>query len=350
MRWDRRTILAAGSAALFLPWLTGSALSQDRAAAIDALYQAAKEEGELTWYVAHHSSEVAERMGRVFTETYPGVEVNVVRTTAQVAYQRLNQDIDAGVNNCDVFASTVVAHFIDLKERGLLLSYEPVRKNEVYEQFRDVDEDNTYHIVSVGPINIVYNTDLVTREEAPKTWQEMNDPKWEGKVASGHPGYSGYVGNWVVLMRDLYGWEYFEKLAANDPYVGRSIIDVATTVVAGERAVGAGPGTTALLNASKGNPIANIYPEDGTVVITSPAAIMKDAQHPNAAKLFMEFLMGPENAAIQADEFAPSIIKSVPSREGVADFADIQTITATKEQLIDGIPEVSEMWRDLFGI
>ncbi len=346
MTIDRRAFMAATAAASLLPRL-GRAQDAD---AIAKLYAAAKEEGELTWYVAHVSSETAERMGAAFSETYPGVKVNVVRTTAQVAFQRLNQDIQVGVNNCDVFASTVIAHFEDLKERGLLMQYEPERKDKAFETFRDIDADGYFHVTSAGPICIVYNTNEVTEAEAPKTWQELLDPKWEGQVAIGHPGYSGYVGNWVVLMRDLYGWEYFEKLATMDPYIGRSIIDVVTTVASGERMVGAGPGTTSLMSGSKGNPIANIYPEDGTVVVIAPSGIMKDAAHPNAAKLFMEFLLGPENAAITADEWGSPLVPGVDPKPGVARFGEIKTITANSGQLAEGIPEVRDQFRDTFGI
>src|SRR5215217_5372455 len=74
---------------------------------------------------APSTSETAERFGRTFTEKYPGVKVNVVRTTAQVAYQRLSQDIQANVANCDVFGSTDVGHYVQLKERKLLMKYVP---------------------------------------------------------------------------------------------------------------------------------------------------------------------------------------------------------------------------------
>ncbi len=81
---------------------------------IKALAEAAKKEGELTWYVAHYTSEGAEDLGRGFTEMY-GVKVNVVRTTAQVAYQRLLQDIKNNQTICDVFSSTDLGHYAHLK-------------------------------------------------------------------------------------------------------------------------------------------------------------------------------------------------------------------------------------------
>ena len=89
-----------------------------------ALEEAAKKEGELTWYVAHYTSEGAEELGAVFTKMY-GIKVNVVRTTAQVAYQRLTQDIKNNQTNCDVFSSTDSATTSRLKAEGRFEKYTP---------------------------------------------------------------------------------------------------------------------------------------------------------------------------------------------------------------------------------
>src|ERR1700755_361737 len=79
-----------------------------------ALEEAARKEGELTWYTAHYTSEAAEELGAGFTRLY-GIKVNVVRTSAQVAYQRLLQDLRNNQILCDVFSSTDVGHYVRLK-------------------------------------------------------------------------------------------------------------------------------------------------------------------------------------------------------------------------------------------
>src|SRR5690606_9574769 len=108
------------------------------------LHEAARKEGEFTWYIVHLPSDTAEKMGQQFTERFPGVRVNVVRTTAQVAYQRLNQDLQAGVANCDVFASTDIGHYLDLKERKLLMKYSP-RSHAGYDRrMQNYDPDGYY--------------------------------------------------------------------------------------------------------------------------------------------------------------------------------------------------------------
>src|ERR1700704_5331051 len=71
------------------------------------LYEAAKKEGgELTWYTAHSDDITAQALGRSFEGLYPGIKVNVLRTTAQVAYQRITQEIKASAIQCDVLSST----------------------------------------------------------------------------------------------------------------------------------------------------------------------------------------------------------------------------------------------------
>jgi iron(III) transport system substrate-binding protein len=345
MSINRRTFIATSTAAAAL--LPHTARAQD---SLEQLYEAAKSEGELTWYVVPYGSETAEKIGAAFTTKYPGIKVNVARTTAQVAFQRLNLDIDSGVANCDVFTTSVMAHAVNLKERGLLTHYSPIGKDNAFAEFRDIDVDDAFTVTTAGPMCIVYNTDQVTAEEAPKNWPDLLDPKWKDRIAIGHPGFSGYIGIWTVKMRELYGWGYFEEMVKLDPHIGRSSIDVVTTTASGETAVGAGPSASALISAEKGNPIANIYPTDGTVIITSPSAIMGEALHPNAAKLFMEFQLSRECGQVVADDFGNPIVAGVKLRQGVVPFNEIKIIQANLAQMTNGVPEVAELFRDTFGI
>ena len=89
-----------------------------------ALEEAAKKEGEVTWYVSHYTSEGAEELGATFTKLY-GIKVNVFRTTAQVAYQRATQDFKAGQTECDVFSTTDIGHVLKFKAEGKLVKYVP---------------------------------------------------------------------------------------------------------------------------------------------------------------------------------------------------------------------------------
>src|ERR1043166_7795574 len=302
---SRREILQ-GASALAL----GSALGPRAARAereITArqkeLYELAKKEGEVTWYTAHSNDTTAQALGHDFEAAFPGIKANAVRTTAQVAYQRLTQEQKAGA------------------------------------------------IPAGGLIAIGYNTAKLKEADAPKNWPDLTDPKWKDKIALGHPGFSGYVGTWVVSLKKLYGWDFFEKLAKNNPQIGRSINDTVTMLNAGERIVaGSGPNGTAMESAAKGNPLAMIYPTDGSVLIIAPSGIPKGVKHPNAAKLFMEYLLTREASQIWVEHFNESMRPEVKPAGGAKSAADVKTIRPSVEEITKGIPEVIKQWRDTFGV
>ena len=313
-----------------------------------ALEEAAKKEGELTWYTAHYTSEGAEELGAEFTKMY-GIKVNVVRTTAQVAYQRLLQDLKNNQVACDVFSSTDVGHDVRLKAEGKFEKYIPETASKILPEFQNFDSDGYYHTTSAGLVVITYNTSKVKPEDAPKKWTDLLDFKWKGKVSTGHPGFSGYVGTWVLMMKNLYGWDYFENLEKNKPQIGRSINDTVTALNAGERQVAVGADGSTLYSASRGNPLAVSYPSDGSVLIIAPSAIIKGTKHLNAAKLFMEYLNSIEAAQINAKHFAIPLRPEVAPSPGAKPISEVKTIRPSVAEIDKGIPDVIEQWRDTFG-
>ena len=162
-----------------------------------------------------------------------------------------------------------------LKSRSLLDKYIPKSASKIVDAFKAVDPDGYFHITSAGLVLINYNIEKMKGKELPKTWKDLLDPKWKGEITTGHPSFSGYVGTWVIMMKKLYGWDYFKKLELNKPQVGRSINDTVTMLNAGERSIGAGPNATTLNSAAKGNPVGVIYPEDGSILMTGLSGIVK---------------------------------------------------------------------------
>jgi iron(III) transport system substrate-binding protein len=331
--------------------LVGTALLGATPALADlgALEEGARKEGGVTWYTAQTDGETAELIGRRFTERYPGVRVTVVRTTAQVAYERLSAELKNKTLACDVFSSTDPGHDESLKQRGLLDHYVPRNDAALSPAFRAFDKDGYYHSTSGGLILIAINTGKIRPEDAPKNWPDLLLPRWNRQIALGHPAFSGFVGTWVLAMRKLYGWSFFEGLEKNHPQVGRSIIDTTTMLTAGERSVGASSSTSTLHAVDKGNPLAVIYPTDGTLLIVSASAILANAPHPNAARLFLEFLQSEEVARISVQQRAESLRPDVVSLPGAKPFTDIKTFQLSVAETLKGIPEVIEQWRDTFG-
>jgi iron(III) transport system substrate-binding protein len=316
------------------------------------LYEAARKEGgELNWYTAHSDDITAQALGRSFESAYPGLKVNVLRTTAQVAYQRVSQEIKASAIQCDVLSSTDLGHSVELKAKGALEKYTPENSSKVFDLYKGYDPDGTYFVTSAGLIGIGYNTAKVKAADAPRNWTDLLDAKWNNNVALGHPGFSGYVGTWALTLRNQYGWEFFEKLAKNNPRVGRSINDTVTMLNAGESAVaGSGPVGTLLDSLQKGNPLAMVYPTDGSVLIIAPSSIMKGCKHPNAARLFMEFLMSESASQIWVEHFNESIRPEVSAVKGAVPAKDLKIIRPSVAEITKGVPEVIKQWRETFGV
>jgi iron(III) transport system substrate-binding protein len=333
-----------------LPLLAGGLLAPRIARAdLAAIEAAARKEGAVTWYTAHTDGETAQMVANAFTQQYPEIKVTLIRTTAQVAYQRLLQDLKNGIAQCDVFSSTDLGHDEALKADGKFAKYLPQNAAALRPAFRDLDPGGTYFPTLSELVIPIYNTNKVKAADAPKSWPELLDPRWRNQVAVGHPAYSGTVGTWVVAMRKLYGWEYFEKLERNKPLIGRSVNDAVGVLNSGERIVAAGPSGLSQVTAAKGNPIGLNYPTDGAVLIVSPSAVMANAPHPNAARLFEEFLLGPINARVSAEVRRLPVREDYPVQPGEKPMAEIKITRLTTAEIVQGIPEVIEQWRDTFG-
>jgi iron(III) transport system substrate-binding protein len=341
-----RKIRKAGAVALVV-WAAGAA-SPCRADD-GALEAAAKKEGELTWYVSQVNGPTAEEGGRAFSEKYPGIKVNVVRITTQVAYQRVNQELQHATPICDVLSTTDISQYKALKQKGQLQKISPPSAAGLAAPFQNFDPDGYYYPSYAGEVVIAYNTEKVKPAEAPKNWTDLLESRWEGKVALGHPAFSGYSGNWVILMKKLYGQSYLKKLEKNNPLISRSIIDTVTHLNSGERWVAVSPSASVLESIDRGNPLAVVYPTDGAILMIAPSAVLAKAPHPNAARLFLDFLLSADYAKISVKSRGEALRPDVPSLPGVKTVDQIKTIRATEQEAIEGIPEAIDDWRDIFG-
>lgn len=330
--------------------MTALAASSAAAQTDQSLYAAAKSEGAVSWYSGILDQPICDEVGRAFSAKYPGIEVSAVKTTSQVAFQRVLQDLKAGQVQSDVFTTTDIGHMVFLKSKDQLLHYVPAAEAETVKALQNVDPDGYYHTGWVGLVTLFYNTDKVKEADAPKDWPDLIDPKWQNQITVGSPNFSGMVGVWTVAMEDRYGWDYFTKLNALNPQIGRSIDDAVTVLNSGERLVAMGSPATALRSAAKGNPIGVVYPASGTLMVISPSAIIKGTPHPNAAKLFMEFLDGPEYSKILAENFEQPLRPDVAPPKGAKSLAELKLFAPTAEQISEKLPPNKAKWRDTFGM
>jgi iron(III) transport system substrate-binding protein len=344
----RRTgLVTLGAFMLLAAWPSGGQAAEDT-----QLYDAAKKanETEITWYETHYRTEAAERIAQAFQTKYPGIKVTVFNSTAAVAFQRISQDLKAGAPQADVYSSTDASHLVALKSQGHLQKYVPDNLGNVVEAVRRLNDPEGYYLMTfAGLVTLTYNSDQVKADEAPRNWTDLHDAKWREKVTIGSPNYSGTVGVWSVLMKRLYGMEFFDKLAANKPLVGRSVDDALIHLNSGERQIAAGDPASTSRSKARGNPLGISYPADGSLLLVGPTGILKDAKHPNAAKLFVRFLLGPEAAQSVVADFEQSVSVEAPPPVSGRPLKDIKTASVTVDELIKELPGIKEKWRALFG-
>jgi iron(III) transport system substrate-binding protein len=206
-----------------------------------------------------------------------------------------------------------------------------------------------YYPTNAGRWALVRNRDKVTPEVAPKAWTDLLDPRWKGRVSVAHPAFSGGAGVWALAVKKLHGWAFFEALAKNDPRIGRSTLDTVTLLGAAECLVGPtwAPGAYRALD--KGAPIALDQPTDGVVLMTFPSAIPAGAPHPNAAKLFLNWLLSEDYSRLIAGDGSEPIHAGVPPRADEPPLDQQKVVTLTVEEIRKGVPELVEQWRDTFG-
>src|SRR5947208_10905652 len=123
---------------------------------------------------------------------------------------------------------------------------------------------------------IAYNTTMVKAEEAPKSYADLLDPKWTGKIVKAHPSYSGTIMTATYQMsRDL-GWDYFEKLAKQRVMQVQSSADPPKKLALGERAVMAdGNEYNIFMMKEQGQPVEVVYPTEGAPLIVGPNGLFK---------------------------------------------------------------------------
>ena len=291
-----------------------------------ALIEAAKKEGKVIYYTSVDLP-LAEKVAKAFEAKYPGIAVRVERSGAERVFQRVGQEYASNIRAVDVINSSDAAHFIVWKRDGILLPYVPEDVAKFYPpEHRDID--GQFASFRVWLSIIAYNSELVKAEEAPKSFADLLDPKWKGKIVKAHPGYSGTIMTATYQMQRDLGWTYFEKLAQQNVMQVQSSADPPKKLDLGERAVMAdGNEYNVFQLREAGRPIEPVYATEGSPLITGPNGIFKTSPNPNAAKLFQSFCFSREAQQLIIDIGGlRSVHPQTVEKPGRKPFKDIKTM------------------------
>jgi iron(III) transport system substrate-binding protein len=312
------------------------------------LIAAAQSEGKVVYYTAL-DLQVSAKLGKAFEARYPGIAVQVERGGAERVYQRVDQEYGSGIHAVDAIDSTDVSHFVDWKRRGLLGAYVPADVTRWPADQRDGDGYYATHRALL--LVVAYNTRLVAENEAPRSYADLLDPKWRGKIVKAHPSYAGTILTATFELSRALGWSYFEKLGQQRVMQVQSSTEPPKKLALGERAIMFdGNEYVTLLQIRAGAPISIVYPVEGTPFAIGSAGLMKDAPHPNAARLFVSFLFSREGQQFLVDEgelrsFHPDVTEPA----GRVPLAAIKRLTADPAELEKAADEVKRRYAEYFG-
>ena len=314
------------------------------------LIDAAKKEGKVIWYTSIDLP-LAEKIAKSFEAKYPGIAVRVERSGAERVFQRIGQEYASNIHAVDVANSSDAAHFIIWKGQNLLEAYVPEDVANFYPA-EHKDADGQFASFRVWVCIIAYNTNLVKKEDAPKSFADLLDPKWKSKIVKAHPGYSGTIMTATYQMQRDLGWDYFEKLAKQNVMQVQSSADPPKRLALGERAVMADGNEYNIFEISeKGGPVAPVYATEGSPLIVGPTGMFKAAPNPNAAKLFCNFSFSPECQQLIIDVGGlRSMHPLTKDKPGRTPFKDIKTMKDDPAAVVKMGDEIKAHYSKLFHV
>jgi ABC-type Fe3+ transport system substrate-binding protein len=290
-----------------------AAASPGRAA--DAtLYQAAKREGEVVWYTALIVTQAVRPLIEAFNKKYPGIEVHVARADSGPTAIKIINEARAGKVQSDVFDGIDTTP--PLVQAGLVAPYSPSEAGKYPPELKD--PDGRWNALVLYFLTPAINTSLVPAPDVPRTPQDLLAPKWKGKIAwstAAAAGAPAYVGSVLRQMGEQNGMAFLRALGRQDVVnldaTNRAILD---QVILGEYPIALNIfNHHAVLSAQKGAPVKWLKLEPISGLVHS-VGLTRNAPHPNAGKLLIDFLTSEEGQRTLADvEYLPAM-PSVPAK------------------------------------
>jgi len=312
-----------------------------RAAASENLIDAARREGEVVYYASMNLAEANAIIGE-FEKRYPFIKVRLHRTGSEKLLTRVLTEFRAKKTFADIIQTVEFSMHI-FNRSGVLARYIP-QSNGLYS--KDFKEDGFWTTVYYNAYVTAFNTRLVPAGQLAKSYADLLDGKWKGKLLM-----EGTKADWFAGMLQILGPEpglkYMRELAKQQPSLREGHELLAQLVVAGEGVYDVNiPASSVERIKERGAPI------DWTALGPVPAimvgaGIATGAPHPNAARLFLEFLLSREGQKLMQ---APGrhIARGDLANEQAAMLKDLK-IAPVNPALAEKLDEYAKQMRRIFG-
>lgn len=207
----------------------------------------------------------------------------------------------------------------------MLEPYKCANDASIAPEYKDSkSETPKYYATSMPLQGIIYNTDLLTEEEAPKSWKDLADPKYKGKIVLANPASSGSAYAQLYMMNKLYGMDFVADVAKNTTYVASSTAGP-DSVARGEYAITVTGESNIGKKINAGDPVKYVLAEEGTGLRTEGSAILANAKNMDSAKKFIDFMTTTEAFEIVRTEcYRRAVSTEIPGPEGLPALSEMK--------------------------
>ena len=361
-----RRICGLAAASAFVAIAGSAALAQEVPAGYPADYasivEAAKKEGTVSVYTSTDTAQ-SQKLQDAFTKKY-GIKIAYNDLGTNGAYNQIISEAAASQVTADVIWSSAMDLQLTLLKDGYGEAYDTPEAKNIPDWGK---YEGALYATTVEPIGMIYNTKALTEDKLPKTYADLikylqdNKKELDGKVATFDPEKSGsgflHHSNDARQRKDF--WDLAKAMGSDNAKIYSSSGSMKETVVSGENVIAINIIGSYALDWVKESPNLGVhFSADYTPAFSRLALIAKGAPHPNAAKLFVDFMLSKEGQNALASGGLPSVrtdteeglnLKSLNERVGgglkpiVVDDGLLEYMDPTKR--VDFLNE----WKAAFG-
>jgi ABC-type Fe3+ transport system substrate-binding protein len=320
----------------------GAAAGEETRSLAELYRDALAEGGKLTVYAGGDRSAGADALRAAFLADFPELKLNFIVDYSKFHDVRVDNQLATGALVPDVVQLQTLQDFTRWAEQGRLLRYRPAGFDKVHSAFKDLA--GAWTALQVVAFSYMYDPTLA---DAPATPMDLVDPRWKGRIASSYPNDDDAVLYLYKLYADTYGWDWIARLAGQDPQFARGSYTPAAAVAARQKALGVGGSGS--LTAPATSPVRWVAPAGHPFMAWGQrAAIFKDAAHPTAAKLYLNWQLSTARQAASTNGWSV--------RTDVTPAGGLKPIWTYPNANLDGFPRFmanraeAERYRQTFSL
>jgi iron(III) transport system substrate-binding protein len=313
-------------------------------------YEAAKAEGSLVMYGTNFAPALIDPVREAFGKTFPGIEIRAEVQTGSITREKIIAEQLAKSYVVDI-ASTGFSTTRDLIDAGFVEPYESPQSSVLIPEFVHPSGRVTPHNAFL--VSIAINTSLVPRDQEPKVWKDVLDPKWKGKLSNQDPRQPGGGGSIISGMAMVYGFDFLEQLKKQEPFFGPAPGPLWNGLIRGEQAMYMSAShAEAVTHRKSGAPVKYLKMQDGAAWTYTSLLNITNQPHPNAARLFIEWALSEEGQLAQSASGYGAVRKGIKAVEPEADMNGVVFLprdsTPEADALIGTDQERSQRWDQIF--